>query len=87
MLDEFALLLQLKDVYWAQQGRISVDIGVVVAAGLLLYYLGQCYWHDVVAELKRGFRANRAGREDRLMRSRREGEIRTPDLTVPNRAL
>jgi hypothetical protein len=54
VLDEFALLLQLKDVYWAQQGRISVDIGVVVAAGLLLYYLGQCYWHDVVAELKRG---------------------------------
>jgi hypothetical protein len=55
VLDEFALLLQLKDVYWAQQGRISVDIGVVVAAGLLLYYLGQCYWHDVVSELKRGF--------------------------------
>ena len=26
--DEFALLLELKDVYWAKQGRISVDIGV-----------------------------------------------------------
>jgi hypothetical protein len=25
---EFALLLELKDVYWARQGRISVDIGV-----------------------------------------------------------
>lgn len=55
VLDEFALLLQLKDVYWAQQGRISVDIGVVVAAGLLLYYLGQCYWHDTIAEVRRGF--------------------------------
>jgi hypothetical protein len=54
VLDEFALLLQLKDVYWAQQGRLSVDIGVVVAAGLLLYYLGQCYWHDVLNELRRG---------------------------------
>jgi hypothetical protein len=54
VLDEFALLLQLKDVYWAQQGRISVDLGVIVAAALLLYYLGQCYWHDVAAELRRG---------------------------------
>jgi hypothetical protein len=26
--DEFALLLDLKDVYWARQGRISVDLGV-----------------------------------------------------------
>lgn len=55
VLDEFALLLQLKDVYWAQQGRISVDIGVLVAAALLLYFLGQCYWHDVVSEIRRGF--------------------------------
>jgi hypothetical protein len=55
VLDEFALLLQLKDVYWAQQGRISVDIGVVVAGALVLYYLGQCYWHHVAVELKRGF--------------------------------
>jgi hypothetical protein len=28
IVDEFALLLDLKDVYWARQGRISVDIGV-----------------------------------------------------------
>jgi hypothetical protein len=28
IVDEFALLLDLKDVYWAKQGRISVDIGV-----------------------------------------------------------
>ena len=26
--DEFALWLHLKDVYWAKQGRISVDLGV-----------------------------------------------------------
>jgi len=33
--DEFALLLDLKDVYWAKQGRLSVDIGVggIAAAG------------------------------------------------------
>ena len=27
VVDEFALLLDLKDVYWARQGRVSVDIG------------------------------------------------------------
>jgi hypothetical protein len=28
IVDEFALLLDLKDVYWARQGRISVDLGI-----------------------------------------------------------
>ena len=35
IIDEFALLLDLKDVYWAKQGRLSVDIAVggIAAAG------------------------------------------------------
>jgi hypothetical protein len=28
IVDEFALLLDLRDVYWARQGRISIDIAV-----------------------------------------------------------
>jgi hypothetical protein len=28
IVDEFALLLDLQDVYWARQGRISIDIGI-----------------------------------------------------------
>jgi hypothetical protein len=28
IVDEFALLLDLRDVYWAKQGRISIDLGV-----------------------------------------------------------
>jgi hypothetical protein len=28
IVDEFALLLDLRDVYWARQGRISLDLGV-----------------------------------------------------------
>lgn len=28
IVDEFALLLDLRDVYWARQGRISVDLGI-----------------------------------------------------------
>jgi hypothetical protein len=35
VVDEFALLLDLKDVYWARQGRVSVDlaIGGIAATG------------------------------------------------------
>jgi hypothetical protein len=35
IVDEFALLLDLKDVYWTRQGRVSVDIavGAIAAAG------------------------------------------------------
>jgi hypothetical protein len=32
IVDEFALLLDLKDVYWAKQGRLSVDIGIALTA-------------------------------------------------------
>jgi hypothetical protein len=28
IVDEFALLLDLRDVYWARQGRVSIDLGV-----------------------------------------------------------
>lgn len=28
IVDEFALLLDLEDVYWAKQGRLSVDLGI-----------------------------------------------------------
>jgi hypothetical protein len=38
IVDEFALLLNLKDVYWAKQGRASVDlaIGLISATGSVL---------------------------------------------------
>ncbi|MDA8061323.1 MAG: hypothetical protein M0T80_02625 [Actinomycetota bacterium] len=38
IVDEFALLLDLRDVYWAREGRSSVDLGVglIAAAGLTL---------------------------------------------------
>jgi hypothetical protein len=32
IVDEFALLLDLKDVYWAKEGRVSVDLGVGMVA-------------------------------------------------------
>ena len=40
-LDEFALILHLEDVYWLEQGRVSVDAVVVVAAaGALSLLIG-----------------------------------------------
>lgn len=33
IVDEFALLLDLEDVYWAKQGRLSVDVAIGVIAG------------------------------------------------------
>ena len=38
IVDEFALLLDLKDVYWAKQGRISIDLGIggIAATGSAL---------------------------------------------------
>lgn len=38
IVDEFALLLDLRDVYWAQEGRVSVDlaVGVISVTGSAL---------------------------------------------------
>jgi hypothetical protein len=36
--DEFALLLDLRDVYWAKQGRISVDLAVGAIATTGSYF-------------------------------------------------
>ncbi|MGX7679276.1 hypothetical protein ACSMXN_10305 [Jatrophihabitans sp. DSM 45814] len=46
-LDEFALWLHLKDVYWSKQGRRSVDVVVICAAVAGLVVLGENFWRDV----------------------------------------
>jgi hypothetical protein len=43
-LDEFALWLHLEDVYWAKQGRASIDAVIVVASILALSILGWSFW-------------------------------------------
>lgn len=59
IVDEFALLLDLQDVYWAKQGRWSVDlgVGVIAAAGLALE--GQPMWRRLRSE--RAFRGRTRG--------------------------
>ncbi|HEX3604796.1 MAG TPA: hypothetical protein VH134_02650 [Candidatus Dormibacteraeota bacterium] len=56
VIDEFALWLNLKDVYWAQQGRWSVDLAIVVASLLGLFYAADRFWREVVGELARAAR-------------------------------
>ena len=46
-LDEFALWLNLEDVYWQQKGRESIDAVMVTAALLLLTLLGLQFWIDI----------------------------------------
>jgi hypothetical protein len=56
-LDEFALWLNLKDVYWEKQGRASIDAVVIAAAlsGLLLISLRS--WIDVTTKVADGVEA------------------------------
>lgn len=39
-IDEFALWVYLDDVYWAEQGRQSIDATVIAAAGMMLVLVG-----------------------------------------------
>ena len=44
ILDEFAIWLNLEDVYWATQGRESLDAVALVASLLLLGNTGRPFW-------------------------------------------
>jgi hypothetical protein len=46
-MDEFALWLNLEDVYWSQKGRQSIDAAVVTVALLVIALLGLQFWIDV----------------------------------------
>ncbi|HEX3172964.1 MAG TPA: hypothetical protein VHQ43_01935 [Solirubrobacterales bacterium] len=39
-IDEFALWVYLDDVYWAEEGRVSIDATVIAAAGMGLILIG-----------------------------------------------
>jgi hypothetical protein len=47
-LDEFALWLNLEDVYWAKQGRESIDAVVLFGSVLFLSVLGRGFFADVL---------------------------------------
>src|SRR4051812_6890763 len=47
-LDEFALWLNLEDVYWTEKGRQSIDAVLVAATLLAITILGLQFWIDVL---------------------------------------
>ncbi|MFJ6573557.1 hypothetical protein ACIQNU_39765 [Streptomyces sp. NPDC091292] len=51
--DEFALLLDLQDVYWAKQGRVSVDVSLGVLSVLGAYLTAVPFWHEVARVTRR----------------------------------
>jgi len=46
-LDEFALWLNLEDVYWTKRGRISIDAIVIAGCLCALFLLHLNFWHAV----------------------------------------
>ena len=56
-LDEFALWLNLKDVYWSAQGRQSIDAVIIAAAVAALLLLGVRVFADLADDLERGAKA------------------------------
>lgn len=51
-LDEFALWLDLKDVYWSDQGRKSIDAVIVAATITGMVLVGYTAWVDVATEVE-----------------------------------
>ena len=51
-LDEFALWLNLEDVYWSQQGRRSIDAVIVAATFTGMVLVGFTAWVDVATAVE-----------------------------------
>lgn len=50
-LDEFALWLDLRDVYWAKEGRTSIDAVVITTVILTMAVLGTQFWIDIARHI------------------------------------
>ena len=61
-LDEFALWIRLQDVYWAREGRVSVDVVILFGAALSIGLWGRPFFVAIFREMSRRFRRNIAGR-------------------------
>ena len=55
IVEQFALLLDLQDVYWGADGRTSVDVAVGTIATGGLYLAAAPFWHSAVREVARTF--------------------------------
>ncbi|HEY9287007.1 MAG TPA: hypothetical protein VIT43_03180 [Candidatus Dormibacteraeota bacterium] len=69
VVDEFALWLNLRDVYWLKQGRLSIDAAILVAGLLGLYYAAYRFWNQVAREVRAAIKFVGA-EEGRVLRRR-----------------
>jgi hypothetical protein len=56
-LDEFALWLDLKDVYWSNEGRKSIDAVIIAAAISGVFLISLRGWIDVTTDVADGIQA------------------------------
>jgi hypothetical protein len=82
VLDEYALWLNLQDVYWLPAGRASIDVVILVAALLGLYYAADRFWKQVVTEVQGAIKFVRS-EEGRMFRARSRTTPTTPTTTTP----
>jgi len=57
-LDEFALWLNLRDVYWAREGRASVEAVLLFGSLLLVGVVGAPFWKGLLHEFRTAKRAS-----------------------------
>lgn len=81
VIDEYALWLHLADVYWLPAGRSSIDVAVLVAALLGLYYAADRFWNQVVTELQAAVKFV-SSHEGRLFRARSVTKSATTSTTT-----
>jgi hypothetical protein len=62
VIDEFALLLNLRDVYWTTEGRLSVDLALGTMALAAIYFAATSFWRRLGRELLRSVRRRLARR-------------------------
>ena len=62
VVDEYALLLNLSDVYWAREGRVSVDVALGLMAVLGAYLTAAHFWNHIVRLLVGSARGGRTAR-------------------------
>lgn len=80
VLDEYALWLNLQDVYWLPAGRSSIDVVILVAALLGLYYAADRFWKQVVREVQGAVKFVNS-EEGRLFRARSRTTTATTTTT------
>jgi len=60
VIDEFALLLNLRDVYWSNEGRLSVDLALGLMAVAAVYFAATSFWRRLGHEVVQWVRGGRA---------------------------